>query len=141
MDTGRLQWLKETARESHRDDVPVPRQSAHPRRKAKHARLSRGLTIEIPHQDRRRFVLAHVPTAEDVPVTDSVLQRNTPLPTGLMRDRFGVRKKRLGRFARHRDRTVVRQPVAPILKTRSERLLDQEPTKAGAVDEELTLDT
>src|SRR3546814_10358411 len=70
----------------------------------------------------------------------SVLERDTPLPAGLVRDRLCIGTRWAGILARHRDRTVAGQPMRPVLETRFERLFDQQRAKARAVDEEFAVD-
>ena len=70
-------------------------------------------------------------------VAGAMLQRDAPLPAGVVR---GGTRERVGR-----PRTggwqspgpVHRQPVAPVLVTRLQRFLNQQAAKAGAIDEQL----
>src|SRR4051812_46171064 len=73
-------------------------------------------------------------------VAHPVLQRNAPLPPALMggRAREWVWVARVA--ARRGDGAIARKPLRPVLVSGLERLLDQQPAKAGAVDEELAFD-
>src|SRR3546814_8861031 len=73
-------------------------------------------------------------------VARPVLERDTPLPAGLVRDRLRIGPRRTGILARHRDRAVAGQPVRPVLEARFERLLDQQRAKARAVDKGFAAD-
>src|SRR5882672_9040261 len=69
-----------------------------------------------------------------------MLQRNAPLPPGLARGRTRIRRGRGDPLAGHRERAVAGQPVAPVLVTRVQRLLDEQPAKTRAVDEQVAGD-
>src|SRR5205085_11300790 len=73
-------------------------------------------------------------------IAHSVLERDPPLPASAARGRTGERIGRPCQLAGHGDRSVARQPLAPVLVTGAELLLDQQPAKARAVDEQLALD-
>ncbi len=72
-------------------------------------------------------------------IARSVLQADAPLPTGGTRGGARVGRQLLGTRAGHNDRAVARQPMAPTLVTRVQCLLDQEPAKATAIDEEIAV--
>ena len=57
-----------------------------------------------------------------------------------MRDRAGIGQSGLDRLGLHRQRAVGGEPVAPILIARLQRLFDQQPAKAGAIDEQIAFD-
>src|SRR5437879_7954158 len=73
-------------------------------------------------------------------VTQPVVQRNTRLPRRCVSRGTGewIGSARIA--ARHRDRPVARQPVRPVIVAGAERLLDEQPAKSGAVDEQVALD-
>ena len=69
-----------------------------------------------------------------------MLQRNAPAPAGLVGNRARVRNCRAHRFGLHGHRAVAGQPLVPVLVAGLEGLLDEQPAKAGAVDEQVTFD-
>jgi hypothetical protein len=141
VDAGRLQRLHEARRQPQRDHVAVPGPAALAGDEAQHPRLGQRLAVEVGQQGRGGLVLADVRAAEHVAVADPVLQRDPPLPAGVARGRAGVgRDRRIRVGAGHRDRAVAGQPVAPVLVTGPERLLDQQTAETRTVDEQLALD-
>ena len=66
-----------------------------------------------------------------------MLERDAPLPARAARGRAGEGIGLAGERAGHRDRAVAGQPVLPVLVAGAERLLDQQPAKARAVDEQV----
>src|SRR5688500_7186526 len=73
----------------------------------------------------------------DQSVAHPMLERNAPLPSGIMRRGAGVGIGRAGKFALRRDCPVARQPVRPVLIAAVERLLDEQSAKARAIDEQI----
>ena len=73
-------------------------------------------------------------------VADPVLQRDAPLPAGLAGGGARVRGRLGHARAGHGHGPVARQPVAPVLVTGLQGLLDQQAAEARAVDEQLALD-
>src|SRR3954466_14787995 len=69
-----------------------------------------------------------------------MLERDSPLPTRLARRGSSQRVDGSGAGARHGHRAVTRQPMAPVLVSGLQRLLDEEAAEARAVDEEIGLD-
>src|SRR3954447_18500960 len=69
-----------------------------------------------------------------------MLQRNAPLPAARARGGAGKGVGRTWETARHGDRAIAHQPFAPVDVPGAQFLLDQQTAKAGAVDEQLTLD-
>ena len=104
------------------------------------ARLRQRRAVEVIHQDSFGSVGVHEFAAVDVAVAGAVLQRDAPLPARLVRGGAGQRHQRAVRFARHRNRAVARQPVAPVLVAGLQRFLDQQADHAGAVDEQVGRD-
>ena len=70
-------------------------------------------------------------------VAGPMLQRDSPLPARLPRQRLCVWSKSIAASAGHGQRAVARQPVRPIHIGAAERTTDQQAAKARAVDEEL----
>src|SRR6185436_12636097 len=91
-------------------------------------------------QPGARLVVREIFAAIDEAVADAVLERDPPLPAGIVRDRAGVGDRRADRSGLHGEAGVGGQPVAPVLIAGLQRLLDQEAAKAGAVDEQIALD-
>src|SRR4029077_14411820 len=60
VDAGRLEWLHETARESHRHAVAIPELPAHAGGKPEFPRLGQRTPVEIAHQDVRYRVVLDV---------------------------------------------------------------------------------
>ncbi len=79
--------------------------------------------------------------AENEAIADTVLQRDAPLPAGLPRNRPRVRNRIFNRLRLDGDRAVAGQPVRVIVVPRLQRLLDQQATKARAIDEEVAFYT
>src|SRR5207248_4809906 len=105
-----------------------------------HARLGERFPVHIGEEGRRGLVIADEIARIDVAVADAVLERNAPLPARLARGRTRVRGEWRSVLARRRDGAVARQPFGPILVSRVQRLLDQQPGKAAAVDEQIGLE-
>src|SRR4051794_2305531 len=69
-----------------------------------------------------------------------MLQRNSPQPTRRHRGRARVRRGLTSRFTGHRNCTIARQPMTPIVITCVEAMLDQEPAKTRTIDKKITFD-
>src|SRR5436305_9397295 len=69
-----------------------------------------------------------------------MLERDAPLPAARARGRAGKRGGRTRKSAGHGYRAIAHQPFAPLDVAGAQFLLDQQTAKAGAVDEQLTLD-
>src|SRR5947209_14987718 len=76
----------------------------------------------------------------DQPIAHSMLERDAPLPAARARGRAGKRVGRTRKMAGHGYRAIAHQPFAPLDVAGAQFLLDQQTAKAGAVDEQLTLD-
>ena len=124
-----------------RDDVAIPGELAPPGGEGEVARLGERLALEIGEQ--------HARAPRRPP--DARSNRRWPLPMrccsgmrhcqpGGVRGRAGERIGIARIAARHRDRAVAGQPVRPVLVAGIQRLLDQQPAKARAVDEQVALD-
>src|SRR3546814_11974226 len=86
----------------------VPRARPHPRAKAQRSRFGERAALDVGEQDRGRFIFADEVAAKDMAVARPVLERDTPLPAGLVRARLCIGTRWAGILARHRDRTVAR---------------------------------
>jgi hypothetical protein len=73
-------------------------------------------------------------------IAHSMLQRNAPLPSGLVGGRAGERVGAVPVIARDGERAITRQPLRPFLVSGGKRLLDQQPAETGAVDEQIASD-
>src|SRR5690606_15712197 len=113
---------------------------ASPGHVADQSRLGQRLAFEIGEQLLACLLLGHVRATEDQTITDAMLQRNAPLPAGRARGRTRVRCDAMRRGSLHRERAVGRQPLAPILVARLERLFDEQAAKARAIDEQIAFD-
>ena len=104
--------------------------------------IGRGLrrAVEIGEQLRLGLVIGEIVAAIDQPVADPVLQRNAPLPAGGVRGGAGVGGELPFRGARHSDRAVAGEPVAPVLERRRQFLPEQQAAKAAAIDDEIARD-
>ncbi len=85
------------------------------RAEAQDVGLGQRLAFDIAEQPFERRVLVEIAAAIDDAVADAVLQRNAPLPAGIMRHRPGVRHRGADALGLHRDRAIARQPVRPIV--------------------------
>src|SRR5207248_5836861 len=137
MDTRRLERLEKAGGEAKRNDVLDPRLSAVTGRESKRPRIRQRRPVEIRQQRRSGLVVGDMGARVDIAVPDPVLERNSPLPPRRTRRRPSQRQMIAAELARHRKRPVARQPLRPILKSGLERLLDQQPAKAGAIDEKI----
>src|SRR5690606_8029442 len=141
VDARRLERLQESRGKTQRDAVLLPGFLAPTGHETNRARIGERLAVEVRQQHGGGFVIADVFAAVNVSVADAMLQRNAPLPARGARRRSGVWRELSADRARHGHRAVARQPMTPIHVARFERLLDEQPAKAGAVDEEIALDT
>ena len=137
---GGFQRLHEPAGQSDGDDIAVPELLPLAGDEAQGPRLCLRLSVEVAQQRSDRLVFAHEIAAVDHAVAGAVLQRNSPLPAGGTRGGSRVRRGIADAVAGNGDRTVAGQPVAPVLVTGLERLFDQQPAEAGAIDEEVAGD-
>src|SRR5438270_10906813 len=134
-----LERPEEAAGQPDGHDVLVPELVALPGGKPdRFRRIGERLAIEVLQQDDHRLVVAHESAAVNVAVAGAMLQRNAPLPARLARGHTRVGRWRLYFLAWNRSRPVQRRPVGPILKPGTERAPDQQPTKARAIDEQIT---
>ena len=140
VDAGRFERFEEPARQPERHDVTVPRALAATGDEPQLARIGLRLALDIGEQRRRGCIVGQATAAIDVAVAGAVLERDAPLPPGLARDRPRVGQRRPDIGARHRNGTVARQPVRPIVIARRQFALDQQPAKPGAVEEQVAGD-
>ena len=126
VDARRFQRLDKSRREANCDDIAHPSLPAAPGRESQSSRIRHRLAVEVRKQDRRSLVLADVSRTMDVSVTDPVLERNSPLPTGFARDRPRIRRDRCHAAAGDCRRPIARQPVRPVFEARFKLLLDQQ---------------
>ncbi|PAV70131.1 hypothetical protein WR25_17275 [Diploscapter pachys] len=139
MDAGRFERFDEAARQPQRDDVAVPALPPPSRGEAQAAGIAQRLALEAGEKIELRRLVGQEFAAIDIAVAHPVLQRDTPLPAGRTGGGTGVRigLARTGQRTRHRHRPVARQPLRIALIARVQRLLDQQPAKAGTVDKQV----
>src|SRR3954464_11080029 len=102
-------------------------------------RLRQRFSLEVGEQQRLGLFALQVRARIDQPIAHPVLERNTPLPTGLSGCRAGEWIRRTRQRAWHCSRAIARKPAAPVLVTGAELLLHQQRAKARAVDEQIAL--
>jgi len=139
MHGGRLERLDKAPREADGDAVAIPLLAPHAALELDVERFDQRFA-DAAHQPVIGFVARQIAACVDDPGAHPVLQRDAPLPPGVVRDRLRIRHRRAEMFRLHRNRAVVGQPVAPVLEPRVQRAIDQQPAKAGAVDEHVALD-
>src|SRR3954469_16051248 len=66
-----------------------------------------------------------------------MLQRDAPAPARPVRDGLRDRRRRAAQLRLHCRRAVARQPVGPVFVSRLQGLLDEQPAKSRAVDEQI----
>src|SRR5690606_24527933 len=99
-----------------------------------------GLAFQSREQTLRDLVIADEMAAIDIAISHAVLQGNAPLPARFAGGCARVGCERPEVLRGYADRTIARQPARPFVIARLERLLDEQATKAGAVDEEVAFD-
>ena len=115
MDAGRFERLHEPRRQPERDAVLHPHRAPFAGGELQRARLGERCAVEPGEQDRRRAIVTQMRARIDDAVAGAVLERDAPLPARLARGGAGIGGQRLDARARHRQRTIARQPVGPIL--------------------------
>src|SRR5579864_7040714 len=136
----RFQRLQEPRREAERDAIAVPHLAPLAARETKAIGVSELLTIEVREEQLFGALVIDVLARINKAVAGAMLKADAPLPSRLPRRRAREGMERFGTRAGNRHRPVARQPVAPILKTGLQRLLDEESAKSRAIDEEVRLD-
>src|SRR5690606_7536809 len=86
MNTCRLQRLHKSACQSQSHTIFIPESFSLSGSEAQLTRLSQRFSIEILHKNGPCFVIIHKSAAINMAITNTMLQRNTPLPTCLMRN-------------------------------------------------------
>src|SRR5580704_10795047 len=137
---GRFEGFEEAAGQTERDTILVPEFLAPAGGESQEARLCRGFAVQIRQQRCRRLIVTDEAAAVDIAIADPVLQWNAPLPACLARRRSGEGCQRAGTLARYSHRSIAGQPVRPVLVSGLERLSDQQPAKAGTIDEQIRLE-
>jgi hypothetical protein len=99
IDAGRLQRFDESARKSHGDAVAVPGFLAPAGDEFQESRLCQGPTVEVLHERRRGLIIADMLARIDVTVAGAMLQRDAPLPAGVVCSGTRVRQQRPRAFA------------------------------------------
>ena len=140
VDAGRFERLHEPARKPHRHTVAMPLPPTHAGGVADEIGLGQCFAFNRSQQPVERGLLIEIAAAIDDPVALTVLQRNAPLPSGIMGNRAGIRHRRADAGGLDRDRVVTRQIMRPIIKPGVQRAFDQQRTKAGAIDEQIAFD-
>ena len=140
MNAGRLERLEESTRKPQRHAVLLPGFLAYPRHETQRPRAGARGTVEPGQQQARSLVVAHELAAVHVAVTDAMLQRDAPLPTGFARRRTRVGSGGGEPFAGHRHGAVTRQPLAPVMVSGVQGLLDEQSAEPRAVHEEVASD-
>ena len=137
VDRRRLERFEEARRKADGHHVLVPERTAPPRGEEELLGLGQQGPFEVLEQLAFGLVVGNEVAAIDLSVADAVLKRNAPLPAPGSRRGARERRERAAGFARHRNRPVARQPLAPVVIARLERLLDEQAAKSGAVDEQV----
>ena len=140
VDAGRFQRLEEAGGKTERDAVAVPHLAPLAARETEPVGVRELLAVEVGEQQLLGRLVVDMLARIDEAVAGAVLERNAPLPSRLARRRPRIGSERIGARAGHRHRPVAGQPVAPVLVTGLQRLLDQQSAKARAVDEEIGRD-
>ena len=140
VDRGGLQRLDEAAGQTQRHDVLIPGLAPLAGAVADQARRDQGLTLDLGRQHRLGLVVAHVVAAIDKAVANPVLQRDLPAPAGPVRDGAGIGNGGADRTGLDGQGAVGWQPMAPILVSGLQGLLDQQTPEASAIDEQVALD-
>src|SRR5690606_9218927 len=138
-DARRLERLQEATRKAHRHAVAVPLQITPPGTEAQDEWIGERCPVQVPQKQLARLLVAHVSAAVHHAVADPVLQRDAPLPAGIVRGRTSVRSQWTDRFTGNGHSPVARQPVRPVSVAHIELLPDQEAAETGAVHEEIAL--
>src|SRR3546814_16883464 len=102
----RLERFEASRSEPERDDIGVPRALPHPGAEAQRSGFGERAALDVSEQDRGRFIFADEVAAKDMAVARPVLERDTPLPAGLVRDRLRIVPLRTGILLRHRPRPL-----------------------------------
>ena len=134
MDARRFQWLKEARCQAERDAVASPVPASTAGNKAKEAWFGHRRLPDRGKQVCTGVLVAAVRARIDVPVPETMLQRNPPLPPRWSRPRLRIgRACDLGRRGKC-DRPVAGQHRTPVEIARAEDLLDEQPAKTTAVE-------
>ena len=139
VDAGGLQRLDEAAGQADGHAVAAPGLVPLAGRELDEPRLRQRGALHLAQQLLARLLVGQVAAAVDQPVAHAVLQRNAPLPAGLVRDGPRVGHRLAHRSGLHRHGAVAVQPVRPVLVGHLQRLADQQAAEARAVDEQVAL--
>ena len=140
VDAGRFERLEEAGGKAERDAIAVPHLAPLAAGEAKPVGIGELLAVEVGEQQLLGGIVVDMLARIDEAVAGAMLERDPPLPARLARGRARVGRERCGAGARHRHRAIARQPMAPVLVAGLQRLLDQQPAEARAIDEEVGLD-
>ena len=88
----------------------------------------------------KRGISIKVAAAIDDSVALAVLQRDPPLPAGIVRNRTGMGHRRSNAGGLHGDGRIERQVMGPVVEPGVQRAFDQQRAKARAIDEQVGLD-
>jgi len=105
--------------------------------KLQQPRLGSGLAIQMAEQGGGGFVIADEVAAIHVAVANAMLQRNAPLPATGVRRGTCVGRELSPVVAGHGHRAIDGQPLRPVFVAGVQGLLDQEPSEARAVNEQI----
>ena len=140
VDAGRFERFDETARKPKRHNILAPRETPHSGGEREMPRRRQRISLEVRKQQLLGLFAAKMRARIDQPIAHPVLQRDAPLPATRARGRAGEGVRRTGKMAGHGHRAIAHQPFAPVDIAGAQFLFDQQAAKAGAVDEQLTLD-
>ena len=140
MQAGRFQRFQKAARQPDGDAVLVPQLLALARLEFHPERIGAGRAVKVRQQHAFGLGIVDELAGIDVAIASAVLQRNAPLPARAVRGGAGVGGEVFRALARHRNRPVTRQPVRPVIEPHAQRLVDEQPAKAGAIDEQVRAD-
>ncbi len=93
LQAGRFQRLHEPGRQANRDAILDPEMLAPAGREFQQARQRQRFAVEIAEQGRARFIIGDAIAGINITIADAVLQRDAPLPAGLVRGGARVRRK------------------------------------------------
>ena len=108
MDAGRFKRLHESAGQADRDAVAMPLLLPGAGAEAQEIGLGQDFPGNVAEQPLERRIPLQTATAIDNPVADSVLQRNPPLPTGVVRHGARIGHRRPNAFGLQCNRRIAR---------------------------------
>src|SRR6185437_4851362 len=136
-----LERLEKPRSEAQRHYVPVPGRFTAPRTEAQRHRLTQGAARKVAQEQVPRGIGAAEFSAVDIAVAVTMLQRDLPLPARIARGYESAGAGWRAALAVHDHGPIAGQPLTPVLVAGVERALDEQASKAAAVDEEIRAQT